>query len=314
MKQDIQRRRQERIREILTSHAQSEPLTDQYRYPKLEQNRTSYREAPDYSREVRDPIGNEEFIANEQGNGEFPILAIERDPEMVWRESRKQWSDQYGWSDKPVRDGSGRRPAILLLRIQVAIAILLFLAVSAMLQFPQPWTERANQYVHQSLQQNMNLAALTSWYEATFGGSPAFIPIWSQPDQEAQVVQANYRLVPPIDGEVLQPFTLALQGIQLIPRKEGADVLSAAMGRVIDVVRNDNDRFTITIQHTEGLVTTYGQLATSEVVVNDWLEAGEIIGTMPVGDTTNAADMATMYFAIQQNGRYVNPLDVMDLD
>ncbi|MGZ9585128.1 peptidoglycan DD-metalloendopeptidase family protein [Paenibacillus marinisediminis] len=316
MKEDIRKRREARIRQLTTAsalvtssdpdiHRQSSKHEDIPHFLRNQPHIMEQREQGD----LRDTYGHQGLIDEQlqaHSRADDPLIIVERDPETEWNASRRKWSSQYGWEDH--HDKSGHRPIIHTLRLQIVGAMLVFAIGSVLLRFPMPWTQQASQWVNTSLQQEMNLSAIASWYEETFGGSPAFIPIWKQPDSEAEAVQAGTRLLKPIEGELLQPFTISMKGVEFLPKHGVVQVVSAAKGRVVDVVRDVQAGVTVIIQHTEGLVTIYSKLAAAEVSVNDWVEAGDRIGSMSKEGTSS------LYFAIKQNGQFVNPMDVMDID
>ncbi|MNR44805.1 Stage IV sporulation protein FA [compost metagenome] len=79
-------------------------------------------------------------------------------------------------------------------------------------------------------------------------------------------------------------------------------------GRVIFVTdKGDN----ILIQHAGNVITVYGELSQSFVTVNDWVEAGDIIGKLP---DAGSGGSSPLYFAVKRNDRYIDPLDVIPLD
>lgn len=307
MKEDIRRRRQARIRELtaMNDHT-SVRKTGVTTPPELND---------DISSEARRDLTAVPIDAADSNEmNSIPLIMPERDPELVWRASRGNWESQYGWNEPA--NPNGKRPFTHTLRIQIIGSVLLFAIVSLLLQFPASWTKQAQQWVTASLQHNMNLGAIAAWYEETFGGSPAFIPIWNQSENKAQAVQAGVHFIRPIEGELLQPYIPSEKGIEFIPQARGSDALvySAAMGKVLDVVRDAQQGITLTIQHSGGYTSTYGHLTSSKVSVNDWVEAGEWIGEIVNSEPSAIGDASTLYFAIQQNGSYVNPLEVIPLD
>lgn len=310
MKEDIRRRRQARIRELTAMNDyndhQSARAANTDSTPKRNEGIGMS------AGKGQTAVHADEVLSDEINN--IPLVMPERDPELVWRASKRNWESQYDWNEPA--DHNGRRPFTHTLRIQVIGAVLLFAMVSLVLQFPTPWTKQAQQWINVSLHHNMNLAAIADWYEETFEGSPAFIPIWNQSENKSQTVQAGVHFLKPIEGELLQPYIPTAKGIEFIPESKGKDALvySAAVGKVSDVVRDAQQGITITVQHSGGLTSTYGHLSSSKVRVNDWVEAGEWIGEIENSEPSAIGEGSTLYFAVQLNGSFVNPLEVIPLD
>lgn len=307
MKEDIRRRRQARIREITA-------MNDQPSVRGAGNLRASSKNDDIHVDTRQDRVAGDPPEPAETQITNIPLVMPDRDPELVWHASRRNWENQYGWNE--TGENSSKKPFLHTLRLQTIGAVLLFAIASLLIQFPTPWTKQAQQWVTVSLQYNMDLGAIAAWYEETFGGSPAFIPIWDQSDDKAQAVQAGHHFLKPIEGELLQPYTPSNNGIEFIPETKDADALvySTAMGKVIDVMRDAEHGITVTIQHSDGYTSIYGKLTASKVSVNDWVEAGEWIGEISSPQPSAIGDASTLYFAVQLNGSYVNPLEVISLD
>ncbi|WP_088548556.1 M23 family metallopeptidase [Paenibacillus aquistagni] len=330
MKKDIRKRRQERIRELMMGqapeHAEERWKGTKYSY-QSDRSIEMPKPADDpWNSEPRihveplgergfqvsglDGVGMEAWPSDETGKFERSQLD---DPEQAWKTSRASWEERYGWSDKPDKPGKPVAPRWLrTLKWQLAGALILGIAAVASVQLTTPWQAKANAFLSASLTENMNLEPIAVWYRETFGGSPAFIPIWGSHAQDTKEVQAASKLTPPIAGQVVQSFAVNMNGIELAPTGADRLVRSAATGRVIKVGLDDKEHMTVTIQHADGYYTVYGHLASTEVSKDDWVEAGTELGTLYEDSTTDQEK--TLYFAVMKNGQYVDPVDVMDLD
>ncbi|MCG7410209.1 M23 family metallopeptidase [Paenibacillus sp. ACRRX] len=299
MKADIRKRRQERIRQLTLGDVErAEGVRDRSQAAPLTiKQKQSVEPLPSAHRPMMDGMPN------------IPGDDIE-DPEEAWRASRQQWGERYGWYESTAPPVRGR--FVRSVRLQLAGAVLLCVCVAAILRISTPWTDSASVWVKSALTQDMNMAPIAAWYEATFGGSPAFIPIWNNQAEQAQEMQSRHQLGRPLEGTVVQPFALNLKGIELASKTSDTSVHAAATGKVMDITRDPEAGTTVLVQHTDGYSSIYGQLETSHVNVDDWLESGEVIGS--IEKSTSLDRPATLFFAIKKNGQYVDPADVIDID
>ncbi len=101
-----------------------------------------------------------------------------------------------------------------------------------------------------------------------------------------------------------------------ISADEGAEVFCSADGVVTRVYSDPLLGKTVEITHEGGIVSTYSNLATASITVNegDEVKSGALLGK--VGDTSlsELADEAHLHFGIKVNGVSVNPLDYISED
>ena len=113
---------------------------------------------------------------------------------------------------------------------------------------------------------------------------------------------------------IVQPFALSMKGIEIVP--EAGDtglvqVVSSDAGRVLQVLDDPENGTTVVIQHSGKMTAIYGRLNESEVHVNDWVEAGDAVGSLK---ETGNDQPATLYFAVKEGDEYVDPAEVVALD
>ncbi|WP_028543582.1 M23 family metallopeptidase [Paenibacillus taiwanensis] len=305
MKADIRKRRQERIRQLTSGDAEAPEVVRgrPHASPVPTKQMESAELFPQTLRPSIDGVPVTTTNANTLGN-------YEEDPEEAWRSSRQQWGERYGWYEKTAPPTRGR--FVRSVRLQLTGAVLLCVCAAAILRISSPWTESASVWLKSALTQDMNMAPIAAWYEATFGGSPAFIPIWNNQGELTQEMHAKHQLDRPLEGTVVQPFALNLKGIELASKTSDTSVHAAATGKVMDIIRDPEAGTTVLIQHTDGYMSIYGRLEVSHVNVDDWLESGEVIGS--IGNSSSPDRPATLFFAIKKNGQYVDPADVIDID
>ena len=125
----------------------------------------------------------------------------------------------------------------------------------------------------------------------------------------------------PVKGDVLLPFSMdktvyfpTLDQYQynrgmVIRANEGDAVCSVTEGRIIDIYDSAETGCTVVQDLGDGYTATYGQLANLTCSEGDVLEAGETLGT--VGKVTRyyTVEGTNVYFAMEQDGKPVNPMD-----
>ncbi|WP_459390318.1 peptidoglycan DD-metalloendopeptidase family protein [Paenibacillus sp. CAU 1782] len=248
----------------------------------------------------------------------------EPDPEVAWKQNRNPWSswesnEHFGvpaWrdeeNDRNNRDessGSGGR-FWSGLKWKTAVALLLFGGIWGLFQLEQEWSLKGQVLIKSALTDEFDFAAAAEWYKTAFSGAPSFIPLFQK--ESAQTASAGedggvFASAPVKDASLLRTFAELLNGIQLAA-PSGAEVSAVDKGRVIFVTdKGDN----ILIQHAGNVITVYGELSQSFVTVNDWVEAGDIIGKLPEAGSSGSSPL---YFAVKRNDRYIDPLDVIPLD
>lgn len=99
--------------------------------------------------------------------------------------------------------------------------------------------------------------------------------------------------------------------------EQGTPVKAAAAGVVVDAINNQNDQYNyVTIEHSNGLRTTYGHLSEVRVSLSDLVTSGQIIGlsgglpgSIGSGQDTNGPHL---HFGVNQNGSDVDPMGFLN--
>ncbi|XEC93176.1 peptidoglycan DD-metalloendopeptidase family protein [Paenibacillus tarimensis] len=289
MKDEIRRRRQERIKKLTGEQLKPDVPIAEVRKPERDM-----------------PLPS------------IPVSTREADPEQVWKQQSQRWHEWKGAhrSGRETYDDSGRNNSGSMKReiqIKLLISVLLFGAIWGMFQLDTPWARSGQTIVADALSNEMNFEAVAAWYHDTFSGSPAFIPIFGPKEQSAERADGSAQLpvaVPVQNGTVIHTFAELLNGVE-IAAAPGAAVSAVETGRVTVVSGGSGAGETILIQHANRRVTVYGKLGQSNVKVNDWVEAGEKIGSLIEAE---GSDIALLFFAVKDNDKYIDPMDVVPLD
>ena len=111
----------------------------------------------------------------------------------------------------------------------------------------------------------------------------------------------------PVSGVVVRNFVAVDNSGEA--RYDGVDIQStpgqavnaAAAGVVVQITETDG-AYLVIVQHSDGIETRYGGLASAAVVTGD---------TVALGDAIGKAGESPVYFAIYQNGEPLDPLSQM---
>lgn len=241
--------------------------------------------------EVHDPI---------KKRREARIRRLLADPRLM---------EQAGRNAGAVRDEeweAWRRPATFR---QFAgkwlLCLVLYGAAWAVFHIEHPALHPAREAIRRSLTDSFPFDAAAAWYHRHIGDWPALLPAFGERGTEARAAYAR-----PAAGQVARPFGDASSGVTLVT-PPGEDVRAAGEGLVVRVLEAPDTGLTVTVRHKAGLETIYGRLVHVRVRERDWLAAGEVIGT--VTDEPDGRS-GRLYFAVRQNGAYVDPRDVISFD
>ncbi len=249
------------------------------------------------------------------------------DPETEWKRKSKEWLDSGGaprsaWSrsedgapERPMPPPRGRGSFLRGLFIQLAASLALFAAVWGIFQLDMPGAEPVRTFIVRGLTEQLDTGAIAAWYQDSFSGAPSFIPIFRQPEDATESTRVGgtveLTVVAPVaGGAVVRTFAESLGGIE-IAAAPGGPVGAIETGRVSQVAGSEKAGYNIVIQHASARKSIYGRLSAADVQPGDWVEAGDRIGAMP---RSEGGEDALLYLAIQENGKYVDPTDVIRFD
>lgn len=299
IKTSVKNRREARIRELLEGEQSQAP-----------HDKSSWTPVPE--RKLANlNLHKTGFVQDHRANPS-PRADREPDPEQLWKQGHRGW---YGTLD-PGDPGEPPRKASFLSGLvrRVIVSALVFGLAWGVFSFQQPWALRTQAFIVEGLSHEMDFQAAQVWYEEHFGSAPSFIPIFGQTDEHSTKVNAGTTLVPPLSGKVVQSFAVDLKGIVLEAGGGSlADrtVKSIETGRVLEVKNLPENGVTILIQHTGERTAIYSRLAETGLKVNDWVQGGDIIGTLAPSGTGSPP---ALYFELKEGNRGVDPAEVIPLD
>ena len=299
VKSNVKKRRAERIRQLTMEDAVGPLPTD-----------PGWGSAP--GRAVAPPRSKPRPASSGQDDSD-------PDPELLWKRGQGRWQDPYAGAygggkgdDELMGPGSGRSPTFWsAMFVRLVISTLLFAAIWGMNRYEPAWATPIRAFIAKSLTVEMDFQAAQAWYERYFGGAPSFIPIFKTNEDHGLRVGATAAFSLPIEGSLASPFALSLKGVEIIPDTGSLQVKAIDTGRVVRVAREAETGQTVTVQHAGGYLSVYGHLDQISVEKGDWLEGGDVLGSLP---PRTQSPLPTLYFAIKKDDRYIDPADVIPFD
>ncbi|PAV27615.1 stage IV sporulation protein FA [Virgibacillus profundi] len=197
------------------------------------------------------------------------------------------------------RDKSNIVPGFMLKGILAASlflgAALLTEAEAEFLQKPKEWTGNV-------LTEEFPFAKVNLWYQETFGSPLAFTP------QQNETIADGEAMLLPVNGNVTETFQANGKGILIAP-EETADVSALRDGVIIFAGNDSETNKTVEVQHADGSISTYGYLSDVDVHLYQFVS-----GNQRIGKFTPTAENETVYFSIEKDNDYFDPVQVIQVD
>ncbi|WP_274362625.1 M23 family metallopeptidase [Paenibacillus thermotolerans] len=286
---DLRKRRERRIEHILSGEGGRHDRYDQYdghdRYDR--NNRYDYQGRDDDN--MRDPYYEHE-------------RKLREDPEYEWNYKINPWKHRPSGLERT-------------LRIQATVSVVLFAAIWALFQWNHPALAGSQSFISSALTEELPMDRYAAWYKEHLGSAPSFIPALNRTSEEARSANAKQarEYVIPAAGTVVEPFGSVRAGAGIIIRTgSGAEVSAMDTGLVTFAGETADTGKTVVVRHPGGVQTVYGRLEQVNVKKDEWVEAGEAIGTVK-GVGTQGKD-GMLYFAVNRSGGFVDPQDVVPLE
>ncbi|KYD28353.1 M23 family metallopeptidase [Geobacillus sp. FSL W8-0032] len=190
--------------------------------------------------------------------------------------------------------------------LKTLIAASLVLVTAILFKHPSAALEPARQFVTRTMEKEFQFAAVSSWYEKTFGEPLAFFA----PKQETKT-KAPPSYAVPASGRVLESFAKNGQGV-MIETERQAKVEAMKEGIVTFAGVKESTGKTVIIQHADGSETWYGHLGAIAVKLYDFVETGQKVGT--AGASKTDGQKGLFYFAIKQGDQFIDPIQVISFE
>ncbi|MDX8046558.1 M23 family metallopeptidase [Gracilibacillus sp. S3-1-1] len=161
--------------------------------------------------------------------------------------------------------------------------------------------EQPRNWIHYAMTEEFPFATVHSWYLAQFGAPFALEANLTNSDSVEQVAL-------PVSGHVNQTFQENGEGI-LISAEQETSVVAVQAGTVLFAGNDRETGKTVVIQHADRSKSIYGHLSNLDVHSYQSIQANQEIGTYEPSDSNES-----MYFAIEKNRTFLDPIRVIQVD
>ncbi|WP_338473264.1 M23 family metallopeptidase [Niallia sp. XMNu-256] len=196
---------------------------------------------------------------------------------------------------------------------KILASAILVLVIAIVFRNQTPALEPARNFVTDSMNEEFQFAAVSDWYETTFGKPIVLFPEKTETDNQTEVVDGgdnrpHYAL--PASGRILEEFGENGQRITIETGK-GANVEAMNGGLVLEIGEKEGFGQTVVIQHPDKRKSWYGNLSSVDVTLYQYIEKGTVVGkATDYEDGTNSS----FYFAIKEGDDFVDPIQVIQFD
>ncbi|MBS4199807.1 M23 family metallopeptidase [Bacillus sp. FJAT-49732] len=163
--------------------------------------------------------------------------------------------------------------------------------------------------VKKTMEKEFQFAAVSQWYENQFGKPLALLPPLGNDGKIANTgKETDYAI--PVSGRILEDFSINGRGI-IMETGTNAEVEAITGGIVVFAGPKEDIGQTVIIQHPDHSETWYGMLEKITVKPKEKIEAGKNVGIVSTG---KAGKTGEFYFAIKQNDKFIDPIQVIKFE
>ncbi|WP_087971802.1 M23 family metallopeptidase [Oceanobacillus rekensis] len=208
----------------------------------------------------------------------------------------------------PVFEGSGKprernkKKAVTGIVVKGVLSVMLFLGTALIWQTDSDFLHKPKEWTSQVLTNEFPFAKVNVWYKETFGQ-----PLSLSPNSIAQL-DHNQEIALPVTGNITETFQANGTGIMISPG-DTANVSSIREGVVIFAGNDKITNKTVTVQHSDGSVSNYGNLSTIDVHLYQFISGNQLLGSF-----VPSVENETVYFSITKDNDYIDPVQVIPVD
>lgn len=223
-------------------------------------------------------------------------------PSFPSEEEKHGYFPDFTNGDEQRRQGKqGKQLQLSQFIIKGILALSLFVGTAfvmntsgEILSLPKKWTRHA-------MTEEFPFARVHDWYQETFGSPMGISP-------KSNITEGREALAFPVSGDVTESFLSNGSGVMITP-EEATEVTALRDGIVIFAGKDRETDNTVVIQHADGSKSTYGYLDDIDVHVYQMIGSGQELGDFKPTETHD-----TVYFAIEKDNKYIDPVQVIKVD
>ncbi|HLS61568.1 MAG TPA: M23 family metallopeptidase [Virgibacillus sp.] len=183
------------------------------------------------------------------------------------------------------------------------LSLVLFFGVGIVLQSNMAILSKPKEWTNHALIEEFPFARVNKWYAETFGSPLTFTP------KDNQIVSSSVETPSlPVVGDLTESFQANGSGV-LIGPEDKTSVSAWEEGVIIFAGKDADMNQMVIVQHADGSKSKYGFLSSVDVHLYQYIATGERIGTFSPTDKN-----ATVYFSIEKDNQYIDPIQVIQVD
>jgi stage IV sporulation protein FA len=189
---------------------------------------------------------------------------------------------------------------------KILASVCLVLIVAILFKNENPSLQKAREVVNNTMETDFQFAAVSDWYETKFGKPLALLPFLEDETEPNDTLnETQYAL--PASGRIIEDFSQNGQGIMIETSKD-ANVNALQEGMVRFAGVKEGIGKTVVVQHADKSETWYGNLATIEVRLYDFIAKDTKIG---VASSTEDQTHSSFYLAVKKDNNFIDPRQVI---
>ncbi|WP_249870973.1 M23 family metallopeptidase [Oceanobacillus saliphilus] len=192
--------------------------------------------------------------------------------------------------------------AIAGIAVKGILSVMLFFGTAIVWQSDSDILQKPKQWTSQALTNEFPFAKVNVWYKEAFGRPLSLSPTPIADGDQSQPIAL------PVTGSITESFQVNGTGIMISPG-ETATVSAIHEGVVIFAGNDKETNKTVTVQHADGSVSNYGNLSSIDVHLYQFIAGNQRVGSF-VPDVENN----TVYFSIEKDNDFIDPVQVIPVD
>ncbi|SEU08971.1 stage IV sporulation protein FA [Salinibacillus kushneri] len=253
--------------------------------------------------EVRQNIAKRKNQKKQKGTSS---LGTNRETSMVQEEEKHGYFPSFS-TPKSTNQNTDQTwiPAFVF---KALLAAIIFFSTAVILRMDSEAFQRPKAFLISAFTEEFPFAKIQGWYRENLGTPFAFL----ENDKNAEQAVGENGLILPVNGVISESFQQNGEGVLIeVGAEKNMQVTSMKAGTVIFAGNKKDTGKTIMIQHDDGTTSIYGHLNEIEVFQYQFVSQSEVIGNL---QPQESGEQATLYFAIQEDRKFIDPVKVMQVD
>lgn len=219
-------------------------------------------------------------------------------PTYLEPEERHGYYPVFSGENEPVR----KTNLVAGFAVKGILSVMLFFGTALIWQMDATFLQQPKEWTSKAMTNEFPFAKVNVWYKETFGRPLSLSP---QPVSESDQTQS---VALPVNGNITETFETNGTGILIAPGETAS--VSAIQDGVVVFAGNDREtKKTVTVQHADGSLSNYGNLSSIDVHLYQFIS-----GNQHVGSFSPDEEHKMVYFSIEKDNDYIDPVQVMQVD